>query len=407
MTALQDTPHRSWAEIDLGAVRHNAEVARKQSGGEVMAIVKANAYGHGAVPVARALSGLARMFGVANLREAEELREGGITEPILLLSVCLPAEHEMALRHGFHVSVSTLEEAAALDAVAGKLGTKAHGHVVVDTGMGRIGFTEASWNAETANVLLAQRHMEWEGIASHLPSPDDDPVYTRGQIARFAACVETARTAGLKLRWIHTASGAGLLGYAEQREVCNLVRPGLMLYGVNPFSSEDTGALAKDAERGRRGDAERVRSLPVSLPSLPQLRSAMTWKTCIALIRELPAGHGISYGRTEILKQPTKVATLACGYADGYPRQVSGKGGVVLIHGTRCPVLGRVTMDQMMVDVTDLTEAAEVGDEVVLLGAQEEEFISATEIAQKAGTIAWHVFTGITARVDRHWTQHP
>jgi alanine racemase len=152
-----------------------------------------------------------------------------------------------------------------------------------------------------------------------------------------------------------------------------------MLYGVNPFTSEDTAISA------------------------PRLRSVMTWKTCIALIRELPAGHGISYGRTEILKQPTQVATLACGYADGYPRQVSGKGAMVLVHGTRCPILGRVTMDQIMVDVTDLATPAEIGDEVVLLGAQKDEFISATEVAQKAGTIAWHVFTGITARVARRW----
>jgi alanine racemase len=133
----------------------------------------------------------------------------------------------------------------------------------------------------------------------------------------------------------------------------------------------------------------------------PQLKPVMTWKARIALIRELPAGHGISYGRTEILRRPTKVATLTCGYADGYPRQVSGRGAQVLIHGERCPLLGRVTMDQMMADVTDLAEPARVGDEVVLIGAQGDQFVGATEVADKAGTIAWHVFTGITARVER------
>jgi alanine racemase len=373
------TPPRSWAEIDLGAVRHNAEVARAHSKCDVMPIVKANAYGHGAVAVARAMSDIATLYGVANLHEAEELRAGGIAQPILLLSACLPGEWDEVLRQGFHLCVSTLEEASALDALAARLKTTAHVHVVVDTGMGRIGFPEHTWDSNVAAALLALRHVVCEGFASHLPSPDDDEVFTRGQIARFAKCVALARNAGMNPRWVHTASGAGLLGYAEQREMCNLVRPGLMLYGVNPLPSEDTAFSA------------------------PGLRSVMTWKTRIVLIRELPAGHGISYGRTEILKQPTMVATLACGYADGYPRQVSGKGAMVLVHGTRCPLLGRVTMDQIMVDVTDLATPAEVGNEVVLLGGQEEEFISATEVAHKAGTIAWHVFTGITTRVERQW----
>lgn len=402
MSAAQ-TPPRSWAEIDLGALRHNATIARQQSGSGVMAIVKANAYGHGAVAVARALSGIAAMFGVANLHEAEELRAGGIAEPILLLSACLPEEEEPALRQGFHVCVSTLEEAAALDAMAAKLGTKAHAHIIVDTGMGRMGFPEPSWNAETIGALSALRHIVWEGIASHLPSPDEDGEFTRAQISRFAQCVETARAAGLQPRWVHVANSAGLLGYAAQCGVCNLVRPGIMLYGVNPLGDE-----AEETEKRRNGDGETASSPPLRFSAFPRLggtflQAVMTWKTRITLVRELPAGHGISYGRTEILKRGTKVATLACGYADGYPRQVSGKGADVLIHGTRCPLLGRVTMDQMMVDVTDLEKSAQVGDEVVLLGAQEGGCISAVEVAQKAGTIAWHVFTGITARVERVW----
>lgn len=366
------TPPRSWTEIDLGALRHNAQVARSHSGCEVMAIVKANAYGHGAVAAARALSGRASLFGVANLHEAEELREGGVTEPILLLSACLPEEERPALEKGFQVCVSTLPEAAAMDALAAQLGVKAHVHAIVDTGMGRMGFPEVSWNAETPCALLSFRHLLWEGIASHLPSPDEDEDFTREQIARFTKCVETARAAGLQPRWVHTANGAGLLGYAEQRQVCNLVRPGLMLYGVSPLPEHQ-----------------------------PLLQPVTTWKTRITLIRELPTGHGVSYGRTAILTRATKVATLACGYADGYPRQASGKGAEVLIHGTRCPILGRVTMDQMMIDITDLETPAQVGDEAVLLGTQGSGCITANEVAEKAGTIAWHVFTGITARVER------
>lgn len=365
-------PPRSWAEIDLGAVRHNAEAARAQSGCGVMAIVKANAYGHGAVPVARALSGTASAFGVANLHEAEELRAGGVTEPVLLLSACLPEEEEPALRQGFHVCVSTPAEAAAFDAHAAKLGTRAHAHAIVDTGMGRMGFPEASWNAGTVAALLALRHIVWEGLASHLPSPDEDAAFTHAQIARFAGVARTAQAAGMQPRWVHMANSAGLLGYAEQRGVCSLVRPGLMLYGVSPLPEHQS-----------------------------LLKPVMTWKTRLTLIRELPAGHGVSYGRAAILQRPTKVATLACGYADGYPRQVSGHGAQVLIHGMRCPLLGRVTMDQMMVDVTDLPVPAQAGDEAVLIGPQGNDHISAVEVAQKAGTIAWHVLTGITARVER------
>jgi alanine racemase len=337
-----------------------------------MAIVKANAYGHGAVPVARALMDDVAMFGVANLAEAEELRDGGITAPILLLSACLPQEEEQVLRRSLHLCVSTREEAVALDALAARLGVKVHAHAVVDTGMGRMGFPEHAWDAGTIEKLLSLPHFIWEGIASHLPSPDEDVAFTRAQIATFARCVDTARVAGMQPRWVHTANSAGLLAYPEQRDVCNLVRPGLMLYGISPLPEHQ-----------------------------PLLRPVLSWKTRITLIRELPPGHGVSYGRTFVTPRRTKVATLACGYADGFPRQVSGNGAGVLIRGQRCPVLGRVTMDQMMVDVTELAEPALVGDEAVLLGNQGTGSISAVELAQQAGTIAWHVFTGITTRVAR------
>lgn len=363
---------RSWAEIDPGSMRHNAAAARSHSGCEVIAIVKANAYGHGAVPVARALTDDVAMFGVANLAEAEELRAGGITAPILLLSACLPQEREQVLLRGLHLCVSTREEAVALDALAAKLGVKAHAHAVVDTGMGRMGFPEEAWDVACVRELLSLPHFIWEGIASHLPVPDEDVAFTRAQIAGFARCVGAARAAGMQPRWIHTANSAGLLGYPEQRDVCNLVRPGLMLYGISPLPEHQ-----------------------------PLLQPVLAWKTRITLIRELPPGHGVSYGRTFVTSRRTRVATLACGYADGFPRQVSGKGAQVLIRGQRCPVLGRVTMDQMMVDVTGLAEPALVGDEAVLLGNQGAESINAVELARQADTIAWHVFTGITTRVAR------
>lgn len=337
-----------------------------------MAIVKANAYGHGAVEVAKTLKDKAALFGVANLHEAEELRSSGITMPILLLSPCLPEENEAALKQGFHVCISSLDDAAAWGALGEKHQRMVPVHLVVDTGMGRMGFTEAQWNETTLRSLLKMQHLQFEGLCSHLPSPDDDDAFTKKQIARFTQCVDLAHAAGMQPHWIHLSNSAGLLGFHETQPSCNLARPGLVLYGFSP------------------------------LPSFQNLlRPALTWKTRVTLVRELPAGHGVSYGRTFITENPTRVATLACGYADGYPRQVSGRDASVLIHGQRCAVLGRITMDQFMVDVTALGDNVQAGDEAVLMGTQKDGHISGFELAEKAGTIVWHILTGITARVER------
>jgi len=365
-------PSRCWAEIDLNALRQNAATAREQSGCEIMAVVKANAYGHGAVGVAWALEDSVSIFGVANLYEGEELRHAGIIKPILLLSACLPDEEEIAVSKGYHVSVNSLAEAATLDAAAARLGTKARAHLVADTGMGRMGFTQPEWTPELIRSLLTFKNLTWEGIGSHLPSADEDEEFTHRQIELFRRCVAIALEAGLQPHWIHLSNSAGLLGYYETQGLCTLARAGLMLYGVSPLPDKQ-----------------------------PLLHPVLTWKTKITLIRELPIGHGVSYGSTFVTTRPTLVATLACGYGDGYPRQVSGEGASVLIHGQRCPILGRVTMDQIMVDVTDLNPPALPGDEAVILGTQGCTHISADEIASKAGTIPWHVFTGITARVER------
>jgi alanine racemase len=238
--------------------------------------------------------------------------------------------------------------------------------------MGRMGFTEVQWNESLFRSLLNLPHLQFEGLCSHLPSPDDDAAFTRQQIERFRQWVELARSSGIHPRWIHLSNSAGLLGFDETQGLCNLARPGLMLYGFSP------------------------------LPSLQSLlRPALTWKTKVTVVRELPAGHGVSYGRTYITSKPTRVATLACGYADGYPRQISGREASVLIHGKRCAILGRITMDQCMVDVTALGDKAQSGDEVVLMGSQEDETVNGFELAEKAGTIVWHVLTGIGARVTR------
>ena len=365
---------RCWAEINLRALRENAAAVRHRSGAELMAIVKENAYGHGAVEVARTLQNEVAMLGVANLHEAEALRAGGVSTPVLLLGTLLPAERDVSQALGFQICISSMDEAVAWNELGARRGGRVQAHVVVDTGMGRMGFPQETWSAGLVRELTALQHIDWAGIASHLPSADEDRAFTAQQIARFRMAVETARAGGLTPRWIHLANSAGLLGYEEPRDFCNLGRPGLALYGVSPLA--ETGSL---------------------------LHPVLAWKTRVTLVRELQAGHGVSYGRSAILSRTTRVATLACGYADGYPRQVSGHGASVLIGGRRCPLLGRVTMDQIMVDVTDLPQAVVAGDEAVLLGCQGGETISADEIARWAGTISWHIFTGITARVLRSY----
>jgi len=371
MNTSHSLPLRSWAEVDLEALVHNAVFARELAQSDIMAVVKANAYGHGAVEVAKALKDIASIFGVANLKEAHEIRDCGVNTPILILSACLPEEAEIAISRGYQVTINSLSEAEEINRLAFILETKAIAHIVLDTGMGRMGFIQERWTADTAQKLASYPNIMWEGIGSHLPAPDEDENFTHQQIRDFQLGVTVALSNGLNPHWIHLTNSAGLIGYKEAREFCQLARPGLMLYGINP------------------------------LPIEADLRPTLTWKTRIAMIRELPANHSISYGRTFITQRSTLVATLACGYADGYPRQVSGKGAAVLIQGQRCPLLGKVTMDQIMVDVTDLKKPASVGDEAILLGCQGDEEISATELAEKAGTISWHIFTGIGERVER------
>lgn len=358
---------RSWAEVDLAAIRHNAEVLAKHAGPAVklMAVVKANAYGHGAAKVTGALAGRVAMFGVANLCEAREIAPHAKGTPIFLLGTALPAEREPVVREGFIPAVSSVGEAQAYARLAAR--DPVCVHLAIDTGMGRLGIWEAE-AVEAARRILALPGVRITGIASHLPSADDVVDFTRGQLARFHGLVQELRALGLRDALVHVENSAGLIHFPRDAE--GLARPGLALYGESP------------------------------LPDFqPELRRALTWKTRIALVRDLGAGRSISYGRTFITPKPMRVATLPVGYADGYPRQLSGKAVAVLVQGRPCALLGRVTMDQIIVDVTGLDVAP--GEEVALLGSQGTELISATDLASLAGTIAWDIFTGIGPRVTR------
>ena len=366
---------RCFAEIDYTALRHNAAVAGRLAGGGpecVMAVVKADAYGHGTALVVTALREEIGAFAVACLSEALEVksharraRDGGCA-PIYILSPALPAEMPEIVRHRFIPAISTVDEVERFAAAAGE--TACAVQVVVDTGMGRMGALPDQ-AAAVLRAVMSSHNLTLDSVASHFPSSDEDENFTRGQEQRFREMAARWQDEFGPFR-THIANSAAILHYPRQHG--EMVRAGLMLYGVSPFPE--------------------YQSL---------LRPVLTWKTRVTLVRQLPADHDISYGRTFTTPRPMTVASLAAGYGDGYPRQVSGKGASVLISGQRCAILGRVTMDQTLVDVTHLTPAPVPGDEAVLIGSQAGESIAVSEIARLAATIPWHVFTGITGRTDR------
>jgi alanine racemase len=364
---------RCWAEIDLSALRHNVAVARSLAGSGVgvMAIVKANAYGHGLQRVVRALRETVAMYGVANVQEAQAVRAaldaGGPGGPgIFVLGPALPGERPEIVAGGFVPAISTLREAAAYSALGH--GKPVAVHLAIDTGMGRMGIAESA-ALEVIREIVRMPDLRVAGIATHLPVADEDERYTGEQLGRFQGLLAAIREMGVDAPCIHSLNSAGIFRFPGHAGA--MVRAGLMLYGSSPLPERQA-----------------------------ELRAVLTLKTRLTLIRELPAGHGVSYGRTFLTSRPTRVATLAIGYADGYHRVLSNRGAEVLIHGRRCPVLGRVTMDQIMVDVSEISEAA-IGDEAVLIGCAGHESISAADLAAKAGTIPWEIFTSIGARVER------
>ena len=369
---------RCWVEVSAVALRANAALAGRLAGNGracVMAVVKADAYGHGLRQTTRALARDIGAFAVASVDEAVLVAEcarhcgDGRVPPVYVLSPALTAETAQIVRHGFIPAISTAEEVERFAAASAERITAVH--VVVDTGMGRMGALPGD-AAAVLRAVQASTRLTLDSVSSHFPSSDEDEAFTRAQDARFRALTAQWQAEFGPFR-THIANSAGILHYP--RPAGELVRAGLMLYGVSPLEKYQT-----------------------------QLQPALTWKTRVTLVRRLPAGHGISYGRTFITAQPTLVASLAAGYGDGYPRQVSGHGAAVLIGGQRCPILGRVTMDQILADVTALPIAPAPGDEAVLLGCQGDAVITAPELAAQAGLIPWQLFTGITSRTVRRMT---
>jgi alanine racemase len=359
----------SWrirAEIDHGALRHNAAAMRKLVGGQtgLIAVVKADGYGHGGPEVAQTLAPFAAQFGVATLGEARAIRAAVLDKDILILSPCLPDERRVVVDEGFIPVVSSTAEAKAYAQLAES--TSVRIHLCVDTGMGRIGVWQDD-AVNTAQEIAAIEGLEIESVSTHLPVADSDPDFTAEELAAWDRLVAQLRPMipGAKFHALNSAASLKVPRLAADR-----IRPGLALYGISPLP-----------------DFQRL------------LRPVLALKTRITLVRDVGPGRGISYGRDFITTKPMRVATLAAGYADGYPRQASNHGAQVLIRGKRCPILGRVTMDQFMVDVTDLPRDVAPGEEVVLFGKQGDGEITVGEVAGWAGTITWDVLTRLGKRM--------
>lgn len=370
--------------VDLDALRDNLRAIRARVGDErqVLLAVKADGYGHGAVPIARAAAGagLVDWFGVATVPEALELRAAGIELPILKLSSARPgAELDAAVGAGIALTVTSVAGARALQESAARLGTRAVAHLKVDTGMRRIGVAP---DQAAALALVLEREcpdVDLQGLFTHLPVADTaaEDVFTRDQLARFAAVVDDVQAAiGRRIELVHAANSGGVL--AHEQSWFDLVRPGIMVYGYYP-------------------DPSTPRTVP--------LRPLITWRSRLTQVKPVRAGESVGYGRTWVAPRDTVVGTVPVGYADGYNRLLSNRGRV-LVGGRSCPVVGRVCMDQTMVDLgPDGPDA--VGDEVVLIGRQGGEEISTDELAELLGTITYEITCRIDRRVPRVYLGGP
>ena len=362
----------TWVEVDLNALKANFTALKKRlpSGTKTMVAVKANAYGHGLVPVSKKLVSCgADYLGVACVDEALILRQSGIKMPILNLGAFLKADVKAMVTWDISATVADWASAKLLDAGAAKLGRKAKVHVKVDTGMGRIG----CWHEEADDLIIklcALSHLDIEGMFTHFPVADSDESFTRSQIAMFCALVDKLQIQGVQIPLKHTANSMAVVGFKDAH--FNLVRPGLAVYGMYP--SDD-------------------------LMKAIDLKPVLSFKTKVVYLKEVSKGRSISYGRTHVTPKKTKIATLPVGYGDGYNRLLSNK-GQVLIHGRLCPVVGVVCMDQTMVDVGHLKDV-KVGDEVVLIGSQLGCSIRAEDIARTCHTIPYEVICWISPRVPR------
>jgi alanine racemase len=361
----------TWLEIDASAIANNVRMLKQFIGANVtlMAIVKADGYGHGAVLTAQtALANGAEYLGVANIQEALDLRTAGISAPIFVMSYTPFDAVRLAIQNNLTISLYDTQQAIAFDHAARDAGQKLRVHIKVDTGFGRLGMDTTEIMA-LFRQLRGMVYLDIEGIYTHLSSADSDPIHTAKQVNTLREIVRPLRAAGFNFKYVHAANSAGTLATSDNH--FNMVRPGLALYGLSPSAD---------------------------IPIPVGFQSAMTWKTVVAQVRTLPANHPVGYGNTYITSKQERIAILPLGYADGFRRNPNF--GEILIHGQRAPIIGRVSMEKTIVSVDHISNVG-IGDEVVLLGKQGNDAITADDIAEKLNTINYEIVTMALARVSR------
>lgn len=361
----------TWVSIDLDAIQANFDAVQAKAGVQVMAIIKADAYGHGAVQVARLLQDQCAFFGVSSMLEAVELRQAGVQTPILILGYTPAATFSAAVDQNIRPAIFRWEDALALSQTAQALGKTAPFHFALDTGMSRIGVQATEEAADLCARIAALPGLEAEGLFSHFATADcADLTRAKAQAASFDRFDAMLRERGVAVPIRHLNNSAGLMNFDRHYE---MVRSGIVTYGLYPSDQVDPGLLA--------------------------LKPALEWFSRVSHVKTLPAGREISYGGTYVTEKPTVVATVPAGYADGYRRSLSGKFHV-LIHGQKAPILGRVCMDQLMVDVTDISDVVP-GDTVTLIGRDGDACITVEEIAAAADSFNYEFVCGISRRVPR------
>ena len=365
---------RAYAEVDLEAIGHNIAEVRRNVGNEVKicAVIKADAYGHGAVAVGRYLENAVEYFAVATVDEAIELREAGIRLPIIILSYVSPSRYDEVVRYDVTQTVYSLETARLLSEEAGRQGRTAKAHVALDTGMTRIGFPVNEESADDILKISLLPDLELEGMFTHFSCADMyDKTYSKRQMEQYDRMCDMLDERRVVIPIKHICNSAGIMEFDSHR--FQMVRSGIITYGLYPSEEVDKRAL--------------------------DLRPSMSFRSHVVNVHTAPAGVGVSYGATFVTKQPTRIATVSVGYADGYPRALSNKGRV-LIHGQFAPVLGRVCMDQIMVDVSHI-DNVRIEDVVTLFGRDGENFIPVEEPADLSASFNYEFVCSLSRRVTR------
>ena len=366
---------RCYAEISLEAIGHNIREVKKRlpEGVKLLGVVKANAYGHGAVPVASYLENQVDYFATATIEEAVELRENGISAPILILGYVSPSQYGDLVEYDITQTIDSYAQALALEKEAARQNRKAKAHLAVDTGMTRIGFQVTEHDADVAAKIADLPHIELEGMFTHFSCADqEDKTYCSMQMEKYDKMTARLAERGVTIPLRHICNSAGIMEFDDHR--FEMVRSGIITYGIYP------------SEKVKK---ERLDLIP-----------ALSWKSHVIHVKEVGPGIGVSYGATYVTEKPmTRIATVSAGYADGYPRALSNQ-GCVLIHGKKAPIIGRICMDQMMVDVTDIPDV-QVEDVVTLVGTDGDETITIEEIANPAARFDYEMLCDISSRVTR------